>query len=64
MWLDLLSAAALLLVLEGVLPFVAPGAWRRTITQLSTLNDGQLRLGGAISMSLGLAALYAVRHWL
>ena len=64
MWQDLLSAGALLLVLEGIRPFDAPGAWGRAIAQLNALNDSQLRIGGAISMSLGLAALYAVRHWL
>ena len=40
------GAIALLLVIEGLLPFVSPGSWRRAFNQLLTLRDGQLRFFG------------------
>lgn len=50
-------ALALVLVLEGVLPFLNPGAWRRMFRQLLTLQDGQIRFIGLLSIVLGLALL-------
>jgi uncharacterized protein len=61
MWQDVLTAAALVLVLEGVLPFLSPLAWRRTMLQVAQLNDTALRLSGLASMVLGIVLLYAVR---
>ena len=56
---DLLWAAmALMLVFEGLLPFISPQGWRRTFAQLLTLRDGQLRFFGLISILLGLAGLW------
>jgi uncharacterized protein YjeT (DUF2065 family) len=51
-------ALALVLVLEGLLPFVAPGAWRRMFEQVLQLDDGQIRFFGlcAIVAGLGLMA--------
>jgi uncharacterized protein len=54
------SAVALVLVLEGVFPFVSPGGWRRTFQRLLQLQDGQLRFFGLCSILIGLALLWAV----
>ena len=56
------AAVALLLVIEGILPFLHPAALRRALAAMSELTDAQLRIGGVISMSLGLLLLYFVRN--
>ncbi len=61
MWNDLLAALALMLVLEGILPFLSPGAMRRTLLQMQQLDDRTLRIAGFISMLAGLLLLYSVR---
>jgi uncharacterized protein YjeT (DUF2065 family) len=60
-WSDLLTAFALFLVLEGLLPFVSPGSWRKSIAVVSQLNDGQLRFFGFVALALGLGLLLIVR---
>ena len=60
-WHDLLAALALLLVLEGIIPFVNPAGLRKTLETIGKLNDGQLRTIGMISMALGLLLLFFVR---
>ncbi len=62
MWRDFLSAVALLLVIEGLLPFLNPQGLRRTLEQLRLLDDRALRLIGLASMVLGAVLLYWVRH--
>ena len=52
------GAIALVLVIEGLLPFVSPGGWRRGMGQLMQLRDGQLRFFGLCSILLGLAGLW------
>jgi uncharacterized protein YjeT (DUF2065 family) len=54
------SALALVLIAEGVLPFLSPGAWRRLFEQALRLRDGQIRFIGLTSMLLGLILLYWV----
>ncbi|NOT67698.1 MAG: DUF2065 domain-containing protein [Methylophilaceae bacterium] len=49
----LLSAFGLLLVLEGILPLVAPKAWRQTFQRMLEMTDGQLRFVGLASMFAG-----------
>ena len=51
---SLLLAFALMLVLEGVMPFVAPAAWRDTFKRLIQFSDGQIRFIGLTSMIIGL----------
>lgn len=46
-----------MLVIEGVLPFVAPKLWRETFKSLIELKDGQIRFAGLVSMAVGLAFL-------
>ena len=53
----LLAAFALMLVLEGALPFLVPSAWRDTFRRLIALSDGQLRFVGLTSMLIGLTLL-------
>ena len=60
MWDVLLAALALMLVLEGVLPFLSPGTWREVFERAIRLTDGQLRFLGLSSMVAGLVALLIV----
>ena len=57
----LLAAFALMLVIEGVLPFLMPTLWRDTFRRLTELSDGQIRFIGLTSMLAGLLLLYLVR---
>ncbi len=59
---SLLAAVALMLVIEGLLPFLLPAAWRDTFRRLIELSDGQLRFIGLASMLAGLVLLYFARH--
>ena len=52
------QALALVLVIEGLLPLLVPGRWRRTFEQLLQLSDGQLRFFGLLSVGRGLTALW------
>lgn len=54
---NLLAALALMLVIEGVLPFVAPATWRETFRRLVAMSDGQVRFIGLTSMIVGLFLL-------
>lgn len=60
-WTDLLSAIALLMVIEGLLPFANPGGSRRTMAMLAQMPDDKLRLAGLVSIIAGLVLLYFVR---
>lgn len=61
MWNDFLAAVALLLVMEGILPFLNPQALRNTLIQMVKLDDRILRLIGLGSMLAGVALLYWIR---
>ncbi|MCE2917067.1 MAG: DUF2065 domain-containing protein [Rubrivivax sp.] len=54
----LLGALALMLVIEGLLPFVAPASWRRVFEQAVRLGDGQIRFIGLCSILAGLVLLW------
>jgi uncharacterized protein YjeT (DUF2065 family) len=58
---SLWTAFALVLVLEGVLPFLAPGIWRDTFRRIMQLSDGQIRFIGLTSMLVGLLFLLLTR---
>ena len=58
---DLWAALSLVVVLEGVLLFAAPSAWKQAVSQLLARPDRALRVAGAVMMAAGLAALYWVR---
>ncbi|MFA9438733.1 DUF2065 domain-containing protein [Uliginosibacterium sp. sgz301328] len=57
----LLTAFALMLVLEGIFPFLAPAAWRETFQRLTRLANGQVRFVGLASMLVGVALLFFVK---
>ncbi|TXT41313.1 MAG: hypothetical protein FD135_369 [Comamonadaceae bacterium] len=51
---------ALVLVIEGFMPFVSPATWRKTFVQILQLSDGQLRFFGLASLLFGLALIWWV----
>ena len=55
-----LLGLAMMLVIEGMLPFVFPQLWRETFAKLVRLSDGQLRFVGITAMLSGLLMLYWV----
>ena len=57
-----LMALALMLVIEGLLPFLAPKLWRETFRRLMHLSDGQIRFFGLSSMIAGLILLFISRY--
>lgn len=61
MWHDLLAAFGLMLVLEGILPFLNPGGVRQALLQMAQMNDRVLRIVGLGSMLLGVILLYFIR---
>lgn len=58
---SMLIAFALMLVLEGLVPFLAPGTWRETFRRLIQLTDGQIRFIGLTSMLAGIVLLMIFR---
>jgi uncharacterized protein len=56
----LVAAFALMLVLEGILPFVAPKFWREAFRKFTEMSDGQVRFAGLTSMVIGLVLLLLV----
>ena len=61
MWKELWVAMALLLVVEGILPFANPAGLRRMLAAMTQLSDTQLRFAGVTSMLLGVVLLYILR---
>jgi hypothetical protein len=56
-WDIALSAVALMLVAEGLLPFLSPPSWRRIFERALEMSDGQIRFLGLVSVVCGLAML-------
>lgn len=61
MWRDLLSALALMLVIEGIMPFLSPRSLRETLRMMAEMDDRTLRVIGLVSMVSGVLMLYWVR---
>lgn len=57
MWPDLLRALALVLVIEGLMPFLAPERWREMMLRLSDVEGRSLRLFGGILIGIGVLLL-------
>lgn len=57
-WDSLWTALALVLVIEGLLPFVSPQSWRRTVVQIAQLQDGQIRFFALLAIVIGAAMLW------
>jgi len=58
---EILTALALVLVIEGILPFVSPGRYRQMVAQIVRLGDNQLRTFGLGAMIAGIVLLFFVR---
>ena len=56
-----IMALALMLILEGVLPFLAPNLWRETFRRITQMSDGQIRFVGLSSIIVGLLLLLWAR---
>ncbi len=54
---SLLTALALMLVIEGLLPLLSPAAWRQVFARMLAMSDGQIRFVGLLSLLAGLTAL-------
>jgi uncharacterized protein YjeT (DUF2065 family) len=61
MWKELFIAFALLLVIEGIMPFINPNAWRKALEATSKLNNNTVRLIGFLSMMSGVILLYLIQ---
>ncbi len=61
MWHELLIGLALMLVIEGVLPFLSPAFMRQSLLAMARMDDRSLRLSGLLSMVIGVALLYLLR---
>ena len=61
MLVPFLSAVGLMLVMEGIMPFLSPRSFRRTLAAVVQADDRVLRIGGLLSMLGGVAMLYFVR---
>jgi uncharacterized protein YjeT (DUF2065 family) len=57
----ILAAFALVLIIEGVLPFLLPNLWREAFRRLTEMTDGQVRFLGLSSMVAGVLLLYLVK---
>ena len=61
MWQDLWAALALMLVIEGILPFANPRGFRKMMQMVGEMDDKALRNGGLFTMLAGRVLLYLVR---
>lgn len=59
---SLLLAVGLLLVIEGLLPFLAPNLWREAFRKLTEMSEGQIRFIGLTSMVAGVLLLFLVNR--
>ena len=59
-WHQLAVALALVFVIEGMMPFLAPGRWRNLVRVMAELDDRTMRAMGLFSMLLGLGLLYLI----
>ncbi|MDH3338420.1 MAG: DUF2065 domain-containing protein [Gammaproteobacteria bacterium] len=60
-WTEILTAVALLLIIEGMLPFVGPDRYKQLVAQIAQLSDNHLRAFGLGAMLAGLLLLFLVR---
>ena len=62
MWQDIFTAFALYLIIEGMIPFISPANFRKTVARIAELGDNNLRIAGLVAMAAGLLLLYFVRN--
>ncbi len=60
-WTEILTALALVLIIEGMVPFVGPRKYRQIVAQMALLSDNHLRTVGLVIMIVGVVLLFAVR---
>jgi uncharacterized protein YjeT (DUF2065 family) len=60
MWHDFLVALALLMIIEGIYPFLSPRGMRNMMRMVAEMDDRSLRIAGLVSMVLGIVTLYLV----
>ncbi len=60
MWHDLLVALSLVMVIEGIFPFLSPGTLRKMVRAVDETDDHSLRIAGLVCMVLGVVMLYLV----
>ena len=60
-WTEILTALALVFVIEGMLPFISPAKYRQMVAEITRLSDNSIRNVGLIVMIAGLLLLYFVR---
>jgi len=60
-WHDLFAAVALMLIIEGIVPFMSPASLRKTYQRMLEMNDRSIRITGLISMIAGAILLTYVR---
>ncbi len=60
LWHQLAVAIALIFVIEGMLPFLAPGRWRNMVKVMAEMDDRTMRSMGFFSMVMGLGLLYLI----
>ncbi|GJM13414.1 MAG: hypothetical protein DHS20C12_18170 [Pseudohongiella sp.] len=60
MWHELAVAFCLMLVIEGIIPFVSPGRWRKMLLVLDQIDDNTMRMIGLASMLTGMVALLII----
>lgn len=61
MWIELWTAIAFLLVIEGIIPFLSPNIMRQALVSMLSLDDNTLRISGLVSMVAGVGLLYILR---
>jgi len=61
MWQDLTTAFCLVLIIEGMMPFLYPDRWKETVKKLADLDSQTMRVVGLASMLIGVVSLYLVR---
>jgi len=61
MWQEILTVIALMMVIEGVIPFLSPQMMRRIVIHVMQMDDHALRFSGLTSMVLGVILLYLIK---
>ncbi len=60
MWHELAVAFCLMLVIEGIIPFISPGRWRKILLVLDQIDDNTMRIIGLVSMLTGTVLLLII----
>ena len=60
MWHDLGIALCLVLVIEGIVPFLYPGRWKEMVAVIAEIDDKTMRIVGFVSMVTGTGLLYLI----